>query len=162
MLIQDTLTGYLHEVPDSQLYEASQVVYDGLGNPLGIFPFVSNIVRGVTSLFRPRQSAPPPTVPVPVQPPPPPEWAQASFPSPFPVPVQPPGFPPQPPGWVQASFPFTGQRRLYLRCSAWPGPQGLMPEGAMQQFPGSPLLPGMTPPGMMPPAAPLRRRRRRR
>ena len=45
MLVQDTLTGYLHEVPDSQAYGAylgelpeqtGEVVYDGLGNPVGL------------------------------------------------------------------------------------------------------------------------------
>jgi hypothetical protein len=45
MLVQDTLTGYLHEVPDSQLYEPEyaeypepmgEVVYDGFGNPVGL------------------------------------------------------------------------------------------------------------------------------
>ena len=68
MLIQDQLTGLLHEIPDQpyrshlgdygQLYEsqwgeypqgygyspqrvASQVVYDGLGNPVGIFPLLT-------------------------------------------------------------------------------------------------------------------------
>ena len=46
MLYQDTLTGMLHEVPDSQVYGLgygedpygvgeAQMVYDGLGNPLG-------------------------------------------------------------------------------------------------------------------------------
>lgn len=68
MLIQDQLTGRLHEIPDQlyrshlgeygQLYEpqwgeypqgygyspqraASQVLYDGLGNPVGIFPLLT-------------------------------------------------------------------------------------------------------------------------
>ena len=45
MLVQDTLTGYLHEVPDSQLYEPEyaeypepmgEVAYDGFGNPVGL------------------------------------------------------------------------------------------------------------------------------
>ena len=45
MLVQDTLTGYLHEVPDSQAYGAylgeppeqtGEVVYDGFGNPVGL------------------------------------------------------------------------------------------------------------------------------
>jgi hypothetical protein len=45
MLVQDTLTGYLHEVPDSQAYGAylgelpeqtGEMVYDGLGNPVGL------------------------------------------------------------------------------------------------------------------------------
>jgi hypothetical protein len=68
MLIQDQLTGHLHEIPDQpyrshlgeygQLYEpqwgdypqgygyspqrvASQVLYDGLGNPVGLFPLLT-------------------------------------------------------------------------------------------------------------------------
>ena len=49
MLVQDTLTGYLHEVPDSQAYGAylgelpdqmGEVVYDGFGNPVGL-PFLA-------------------------------------------------------------------------------------------------------------------------
>jgi len=49
MLVQDTLTGYLHEVPDSQLYEPEyaeytepmgEVAYDGFGNPVG-FAFLA-------------------------------------------------------------------------------------------------------------------------
>ena len=46
MLVQDTLTGAVHEVPEGQLYEAGyaespeqmaegQILYDGLGNPVG-------------------------------------------------------------------------------------------------------------------------------
>jgi hypothetical protein len=68
MLIQDQLTGRLHEIPDQlyrphlgeygQLYEpqwgdysqgygyspqrvASQILYDGLGNPVGLFPLLT-------------------------------------------------------------------------------------------------------------------------
>src|SRR5262245_41120622 len=65
MLIQDSLTGRLHEIPDqlyrsylgeygqpyeqryqqgyghSPHYAAGQVVYDGLGNPVGIFPLLT-------------------------------------------------------------------------------------------------------------------------
>ena len=68
MLIQDRLTGHLHEIPDQlyrphlgeygQLYEpqwgeypqgygyspqrvGSQVLYDGLGNPVGLFPLLT-------------------------------------------------------------------------------------------------------------------------
>jgi hypothetical protein len=49
MLVRDTLTGYLHEVPDAQLYEPEyaeypepmgEVVYDGFGNPVGL-PFLA-------------------------------------------------------------------------------------------------------------------------
>ena len=58
MLVQDTLTGYLHEVPDSELQEAdleeypgsmgeSQMVYDGLGNPVGFLKWVKKAVKKV-------------------------------------------------------------------------------------------------------------------
>jgi hypothetical protein len=67
MLIQDALTGRLHEIPDqpyrpylgeySQPYEqrypqgygyspqygVGQVVYDGLGNPVGLFPLLAKL-----------------------------------------------------------------------------------------------------------------------
>ena len=55
MLVQDTLTGAVHEVPESQLYEADygespermaegQILYDGLGNPVG-FSFLKRAFR---------------------------------------------------------------------------------------------------------------------
>jgi hypothetical protein len=55
MLVQDTLTGAVHEVPESQLYEADyaespeqmaegQILYDGLGNPVG-FSFLKKAFR---------------------------------------------------------------------------------------------------------------------
>jgi hypothetical protein len=58
MLVQDTLTGAVHEVPESQLYEADyaespeqmaegQILYDGLGNPVG-FSFLKRAFRGLT------------------------------------------------------------------------------------------------------------------
>ncbi|HXW06497.1 MAG TPA: hypothetical protein VD833_14770 [Vicinamibacterales bacterium] len=40
MLVQDGLTGYLHEVPDPQLYEYDEV-YDNLGSPVGLFPAIA-------------------------------------------------------------------------------------------------------------------------
>jgi hypothetical protein len=60
MLVQDTLTGAVHEVPESQLYEAdyaegpeqiaeSQILYDGLGNPVG-FSFLKKAFRAATRL----------------------------------------------------------------------------------------------------------------
>ena len=146
MLVQDTLTGALHEVPDSQLYGAGfgeppdtfgegQVVFDGLGNPVGLLPFlpaigalaakaipavasalpaVGNLVGG---LFGRRPApAPVPAVAGPIRPP-------------FPFP----GFrPPWPAGWVRPPLPYTGlgPRRLYMRCAVWPGPRGLVPAHA--------------------------------
>jgi hypothetical protein len=58
MLVQDTLTGYLHEVPDSQLYEPEyaeypepmgEVVYDGFGNPVGL-PFLAPIASALAPM----------------------------------------------------------------------------------------------------------------
>jgi hypothetical protein len=60
MLVQDTLTGYLHEVPDSQTYGAylgelpdqigeGQVVYDGFGNPVGL-PFLAPIASALAPM----------------------------------------------------------------------------------------------------------------
>jgi hypothetical protein len=60
MLVQDTLTGAVHEVPESQLYEADygespeqmaegQILYDGLGNPVG-FSFLKRAFRAASKL----------------------------------------------------------------------------------------------------------------
>ena len=62
MLVQDSLTGYFHEVPDHHIAGHGgyggygHVVYDGLGNPVGIgwSPLdivgkVVNVVKGVAS-----------------------------------------------------------------------------------------------------------------
>jgi hypothetical protein len=52
-------------------------------------------------------------------------------------PIGPGGFPmprPWPHGWMRPEIPFTGMgpQRLYLRCSTWPGPSGLVPTIAAQ------------------------------
>ena len=60
MLVQDTLTGAVHEVPEGQLYEAGyaespeqmaegQILYDGLGNPVG-FSFLKKAFRAASRL----------------------------------------------------------------------------------------------------------------
>jgi hypothetical protein len=60
MLVQDTLTGAVHEIPESQLYEADyaespeqmaegQILYDGLGNPVG-FSFLKKAFRAASKL----------------------------------------------------------------------------------------------------------------
>ena len=58
MLVQDTLTGYLHEVPDTQLYETDyseypeplgEVLYDGFGNPVGL-PFLAPLAAALAPL----------------------------------------------------------------------------------------------------------------
>jgi hypothetical protein len=60
MLVQDTLTGYLHEVPDSQAYGSymgelpdhmgeGQVLYDGFGNPVGL-PFLAPIASALAPM----------------------------------------------------------------------------------------------------------------
>jgi hypothetical protein len=54
---------------------------------------------------------------------------------------------PPPVGWVTPALPFTGAqpRRLYMRCSVWPAPAGLVPQFANQ--PGVPGMPGAQPGG---------------
>jgi hypothetical protein len=60
MLVQDTLTGAVHEVPEGQLYEAGyaespeqmaegQILYDGLGNPVG-FSLLKRAFRAASRL----------------------------------------------------------------------------------------------------------------
>jgi hypothetical protein len=52
---------------------------------------------------------------------------------------------PPPVGWVTPALPFTGSqpRRLYMRCSVWPAPAGMVPQFANQpQLPGMPGMPG--------------------
>jgi hypothetical protein len=59
MLVQDGLTGYLHEVPDTQLYGYDEV-YDHLGNPVGMFPalaaLASKVLPSVASAVMPAAS----------------------------------------------------------------------------------------------------------
>jgi hypothetical protein len=58
---------------------------------------------------------------------------------------------PPPVGWVTPALPFTGAqpRRLYMRCSVWPAPAGLVPQFATQPgYPGAPGMPGMPGAGM--------------
>jgi hypothetical protein len=55
MLVQDSQTGYFHEVPDHHVAGYGgygQVIYDGLGNPVGIGWNPFNIVRNVVNAVR--------------------------------------------------------------------------------------------------------------
>ena len=68
MLVQDTLTGYVHEVPDSPIYGAymgelpdqmGEVAYDGFGNPVGLAflaplaaKFAPTALRALPGIFR--------------------------------------------------------------------------------------------------------------
>ena len=46
-----------------------------------------------------------------------------------------------PPGWMQGGS--AAPRRVYMRCSVWPGPPGLSPAAAGQPgYPGQPGFPG--------------------
>lgn len=173
MLYQDTLTGMLHEVPDAQVnglglaedpygVGEAQMVYDGLGNPLGwgfLKKLVKKAVPFATSMLGPygqiiNRALPvvsrslaevPPTVPVP---------------SAQPVAVSPmPSRRPWPAPWTRPQGPRMGPpaRRVYLRCSAWRGPNGLVPvNSAVTAAPG----PAALPPGaaIVPVATPVRRR----
>ena len=186
MLVQDGLTGYLHEVPDAQLYGYDEV-YDHLGNPVGLFPalaaLASKVLPGVASAVMPAASsliskvlpgitgaagilpavagalAPPGGMPgLPALPFPGLPGA-GGFPLPMPPPV--------PGGWMRPPMPYMGMRprRVYLRCGMWPGEPGLVPMFAAN-MPGAPALPGAVPPAVAvataAPAAPRRIIRRRR
>jgi hypothetical protein len=182
MIVQDSQTGALHEVPDHLSgYGAygDQMVYDGLGNPVGrvagifddIGKFVGRAVSAIpgvgplVSRFLPGGAAGPSLPPSPPLP-----FPQIPSPiaaGPVPIPSVPmPGFPPapglpfQPPwptGWVRPPVPYTGlgPRRVYMRCAVWPGPRGLVPEFAQN-------LPPQALPGVPPQALPFMRGRRHR
>jgi hypothetical protein len=152
MLAQDPNTGYLHEIPDTQVEGYGRVLYDGLGNPVGWNPFdiiksvVSNIpvVGGLVSNLLPGSAPAAPQLmaqQVPVAPPGYP--AAPGYPAPPMGPLGPygqplsnmisSGFPlrryQHPVGWATSALPYTGTapRRLYMRCSVWPGQAGLVP-----------------------------------
>lgn len=159
MLMQDQFSGYVHEVPQ---YALGEVVYDGLGNPVGFSPFdlikrvvsapfnlVRGAVQGIGNLVR---GGPQP--PVPFQPPIPAPGGAPMYPQ---YPYRPMSFGrrPWPLGWNRSSLPYTGlgPKRLYMRCAVWPGPAGLVPANV---GPGGAMIPGF------PGAGGGRRRRRRR
>jgi hypothetical protein len=202
MLYEDPLTGALHEIPDSQVsgwgfaedpYGMGEVVYDGLGNPLGwsfrraFGKLVAKAAPFATSMLGPygqiinralpivrqalgpvaRQTAQalrqqalqqlsgfgegPPAVVAPMPGPP------VSMPAP---PVAVPGMARRmPAGWIRPSVPYTGARgrRVYLRCSAWPGPRGLVPAVAAHAA----AVPVQGGPTVVAPAAPAWAARRR-
>lgn len=179
MLVQDQMTGYISEVPDHLYgYEGyygeypdqvgeSQMLYDGLGNPVGLFPAIAALaakalpiaasiagkIPGVGKIFgggRPR--LPPGRSPLPLPVPIP----RQGMPGPFP--------PPMPRGWIRAPLPYTGlgPRRLYMRCAVWPGPRGLVPASAATATPGTPPPAAATAAAAMVAAAAGRRRRGRR
>lgn len=161
MLVQDQMTGYVSEVPDHLLgYEGyygeypdsigeGQVVYDGLGNPVGFLPFIpkiaalaskalpaiSNIASKIPIVGNLIGGGRPPVPSAPGMPPLP-------IPLPFARPGMPAPFrPPWPLGWSRPQLPYTGlgPRRLYMRCAVWPGPRGLVPAHAATAAPAAAL-----------------------
>ena len=151
MLAQDPFTGNLHDVPYPQVPGFGSVLYDGLGNPVGglfdsllspIRSIVGNlpVVGGLFNSLLPGGAPAPP--PPPIIAPAAPAYAQ---PAPYgsTAYVQPPMggpfsnlFPPRlpfrrcgpPMGWTTSALPYTtAPRRLYLRCSVWPGQAGMVP-----------------------------------
>jgi hypothetical protein len=162
MLYQDTLTGMLHEVPESQVQSLglaedpygvgeSQMVYDGLGNPLGwgfLKRWIKKAVPFATSMLGPYGQIINRALPVVTQAlseaPPQIEGIPVSYPQPgafSPMPIR----TPWPAGWRRPQGPNMGHphRRLYMRCSVWPGPRGLVPVNAVQP-------PVATPPAVAP------------
>ncbi len=118
----------------------------GLLNPLQT---IGNIVGGLL----PGQTRPP--APPPIAPPPPPYAPPPPSPFSFPIPPnylmnppQPIQFPPPVPlGWQRPVLPYTGPepQRMYMRCSVWPGPAGLVP--STPPGPPGPLTPPTPQPG---------------
>lgn len=185
MLYQDTLTGMVHEAPDNQVsgwglaedpssVGEPQVIYDGLGNPLG-WGFLKRLVKKAmpfaTSMLGPygialRQALPvfskalaePELAGLPVTYPRPPFYPRVQMRQHFPAGAPAPR--PVPPGWMRPHLPYTGPRprRLYLRCSAWPGPRGLVPINPGQPAALTPPAAVMAQPAMAPP--PVHRRHR--
>jgi hypothetical protein len=173
MIVQDSRTGYYHEVPDYHLGGYGRVVYDGLGNPIGgLWDDITGAVKTVTGAAQNLVSnipvvgqlaskfvaplvnqfipggLPTPASPLPGLPPLP--FPPGLIP-PLPLPGMMPGISnlfnnqaqgglPYPEGMTAAPWPYqwvrpqgplmAGPRRLYLRCSAWPGPAGLVPDPA--------------------------------
>ncbi|MGA7392219.1 MAG: hypothetical protein WBV90_06615 [Terrimicrobiaceae bacterium] len=187
MLVQDTLTGAVHDVPANQLYEADyaespeqmaegQILYDGLGNPVG-FSFLKKAFRKLApfaSKLAPFTSL----LPIPgaglIS-----QAAQRVLPGVIsklgdgfygeavpvqPMPVQ--ALQPPPPGWIPRPSPYLGRkgRRMYLRCVSWRGPKGLVPAVAAQAQPAPAVVAQPVPPGpvVMRPAVGRRFARRRR
>jgi hypothetical protein len=192
MLYQDTLTGMLHEVPDSQVgwglaedpYGVGEV-YDGLGQPLGWgFKSLTGLIKKVAPIAmslspygqiisralpiarralapvltstgqalrqQAMQQLAPPMAPVmaPVAAPQLSGVAVPMMPAVAPIAVAPSVAQPVamgqrlPAGWRRPTVPYTGPRprRVYLRCSAWPGPRGLVPVNAAAMPAAGPVV----------------------
>ena len=163
MLYQDTLTGMLHEVPDSQVgwgfaedpygVGEGQMLYDGLGNPLG-WGFLKKLAKRAmpfaTSMLGPYGQIIKHALPVVTKALGPTAQAMrkqalqqlSGVPVALPAaaPVSPMAVRPLPAGWRRPPIPYTGPRprRVYLRCSAWPGPRGLVPVNVGPAVPVTP------------------------
>src|SRR3979490_1433633 len=112
MLVEDRLTGYLHEIPDHQMGQAPHIAVDGLGNPVGLFPGFAQLLQrflpGASAAINPVGAAM--------------QAAGAALPGALGRDIgrffPPPGFPA---GWMRPPLPYTGlgPRRLYMRCAVW-------------------------------------------
>jgi hypothetical protein len=143
MLMQDMLTGYVHEVPDSQLYGYDDVVYDGLGNPVGIAPLLMAALPAImpmlTNILNPARSngpAPPAALPTLPSPPPatPPPPATLQPPEPAPIPSAAPPYVMQPP-----EPPYEPPMPPYPMGPMRPMPDGFPMPPNLQPGPGYPF-----------------------
>ncbi len=122
MIVQDSLTGALHQVPDQfaeygGYADYGDLVYDGYGNPVGRLAGVADEFAGPFGLVPRRHPRPPqlrPGAPL----------GKA---------------PGMPPGWEHPSSPYAGRgpKRVYMRCAVWPGPRGLVPASAKHAPPAA-------------------------
>ena len=131
MLYQDRL-GMLYEIPDGQVYglgyadpygaDDSQILYDGLGNPVGAWPF-SNIAKAVGGLVSKALPAVAPFIP-----------GGALISQTLPALAQ--GMAPG--GGAPAQLPVAAPPGPYP--GAFP-PGAMMPQGMMPGYPGMPGMP---------------------
>jgi hypothetical protein len=157
MLYQDRLTGMLHEVPDNHVngyalaegpygVGEGQVVYDGLGNPLG-WGFLKKLVKRALPLAKyipgPYGQLINRALPMVQR-----SLKLNGFGEVAPMAAARQGIPIRRPlpGWVQPQVPNMGPqphpRRLYLRCATWRGPGGMVPLNVAPMAPGaSPQVP---------------------
>lgn len=57
MLVRDPYSGFLHEVdegPDLSEYDMGEVVYDGLGNPVGLLPALLPLITSALPALLPK------------------------------------------------------------------------------------------------------------
>ena len=149
MLVQDTLTGYVEEIPDNQFYAIDPIAYDGLGNPVGAFPFIPLLLKALPMISSMINQAAPILQSALPQAPAPPMPAMAPAPIPAAMPIAPPEpFLPTPGPYPMSPYP-RGSESMEAAEMPGPGPMEPYPQPmALPMEPGPfPGMPGYPPRG---------------